>query len=102
MNPLNWFRKAPSTSEESRAVQYIESSAAAISKIHFAGGYSLSAIVLAVAIIVIALIMWRFIEHVGQALPYLIAFAAFIALLGFAQYVIESGRKQKLIERAFT
>ena len=99
---LKFLRKAQTQEQGPQAVQFIESSAQAIAKINLAGGYSLTILALGGAVIIVALILWRFVDAVADALPYLVALTAFMSVLGVIMYFIDSTRKQKLIEQSFT
>ena len=52
------------------------------------------------AVIIVTLITSRFVEAVAAALPYLVALTAFMAFLGVIVYLVDSTRKQKLIEQS--
>ena len=99
---MAWFNGKGKTKveEKTRIGAIVESSSDAIAKVHLAGRYPLSILVMGVAVIIVALIIWQFVAAVSEVLPWLLAFASLLAVLGVVMYMTETRRSQKMIEKS--
>ena len=93
-------KKDDKSDSKARIAAIIESSAEAITRIHMAGRYPLSIVVLGIAVIIVALIVWKFVATVGDIMPWLLVFASFLSVLGVVIYIVELRKNHRLIERS--
>lgn len=97
---LKFWGKDSNKEEKSGVSAVVMASAEAITKIHEIGQFPLSILVIGVAVFIVALVMWKFVQEIGALLPWIIGFSSFLSIIAVVVYQIDMNRRRKMIERA--
>jgi hypothetical protein len=99
---LNPFAKKPDSSQPAQALQYFTATSAMLSRLNRSGGFPLVLVAVALPFIVLLVAVGlRVVDAVAKFFPYLLIFSSLAVVAGTVIYVIDSRRKQKLIEASF-
>ncbi len=98
MSLLNFRKKKEA--EDTRIALVVRASADAIATVQSAGRYPLSLLVVGAAVVIVSLIIWKFVAAVENLLPWLLTFAAFLAILGVVVYALDCRLRQNLLQQS--